>query len=106
MSSSLTQSSRTQVNTRNPLQWLLVAVQVAFAVTLLAGAGLLLRSFQELGRVSPGFDPDHVLTFHVSSSWNETADLKASTARVKRILDGVRALPGVELAATSITLPG
>ncbi|MGH9781499.1 MAG: ABC transporter permease, partial [Candidatus Acidiferrales bacterium] len=62
ISLSLAQASLTQVSTRNRLQWLLVSVQVALAVTLLAGAGLLLRSFQELGRVSPGFDPSHVLT--------------------------------------------
>ena len=54
LSGSLTQTSRSQVSARNPLQWVLVGVQVALAVTLLAGAGLLLRSFQELGRVSPG----------------------------------------------------
>jgi putative ABC transport system permease protein len=52
LSGSPTQVSRTQVSTRNPFQWLLVGVQVALAVTLLAGAGLLLRSFQALGRVS------------------------------------------------------
>ena len=88
------------------LQFALVAVQVAFAVTLLAGAGLLLRSFQELGRVSPGFDAERVLTFHVSSSWGETTDNKAILRVSNRILDGVRALPGVEQAATSLTLPG
>src|SRR2546430_5618974 len=81
VSSSLTQASRTQVSTRNPLQWLLVGVQVALAVTLLAGAGLLLRSFQELGRVSPGFDPRQVLTFHISGSYAETADWKGLTDR-------------------------
>ncbi len=106
LSGSLAESGRSQVSGRNGLQFALVAVQVAFAVTLLAGAGLLLRSFQELGRVAPGFDPDRVLTFHVSSSWGETADSKASNARVTRILDAVRLLPGVEAVATSVTLPG
>jgi hypothetical protein len=42
-------------------------VQVALAVTLLAGAGLLLRSLQELGRVSRGFDSSHILTFQLSN---------------------------------------
>jgi hypothetical protein len=46
--------SRTQVSTRGSLQWRLVGSQVAFAVTLPVGEGLLLRSFEELGRVSPG----------------------------------------------------
>jgi putative ABC transport system permease protein len=102
---SLAQGSRTQVSARNPVQFLLVGVQVALAVTLLAGAGLLLRSFQELGRVLPGFDPTHVLTFHVSTTWGETAD-KGARQRANRILDLLRSVPGVEAAATSVALPG
>ncbi len=106
ISGSLAQASRTQVSGRHPLQWLLVGVQVALAVTLLAGAGLLLRSFQELGRVSPGFESSRVLTFHVSASWGETADMKGLTQKINRILDSLRALPGVEGTATSAGLPG
>jgi predicted permease len=106
LSGSLAQHSRTQVSARSPMQWILVGVQVALAVTLLFGAGLLLRSFHELGRVAPGFDPDHVLTLHISGSWAETTDMKALTQRVNRTLDTLRAVPGVEGAATSATLPG
>jgi putative ABC transport system permease protein len=106
LGSSLAQGSRTQVAGHNRVQFALVGVQVALAVTLLAGAGLLLRSFQELGRVSPGFDPQHVLTFHISSSWGETADFKGAKQRMNRILDGLRALPGVETAAVAFSLPG
>jgi predicted permease len=106
LAGSLAHGSRTQVSGRHPLQWLLVGVQVALAVTLLAGAGLLLRSFQELGRVSPGFESSRVLTFHVSASWGETADMKGLTQKLKRILDTLRALPGVEATATSAELPG
>src|SRR5437660_1279508 len=106
VSSSLTQASRTQVSTRNPLQWLLVGVQVALAVTLLTGAGLLLRSFQELGRVAPGFDASHVLTFHITGSYGETADMKALSNRIQTTLESLRSVPGIENAATSIFLPG
>lgn len=102
----LAHSSRTQVSARNPMQWILVGFQVALAVTLLFGAGLLLRSFQELGRVSPGFDVDHVLTLHISGSWGETQDMKGMAQRINRTLDALRAVPGVEAAATSATLPG
>jgi putative ABC transport system permease protein len=105
-SSSLAQTSRTQVSARNPLQWLLVGVQVALAVTLLAGAGLLLRSFEALGRVSPGFDPSHVLTFHISASYGETADWKGLTQRIDRTIDSLSNTPGVETAATAMALPG
>ena len=79
---------------------------MAFAVTLLAGAGLLVRSFQELGRVSPGFEPEHVLTFHISTTWGETADRNAGRQLVTRLLDGLRATPGIENAATGYSLPG
>ena len=92
----LAQGGRGQVSGRNPLQWLLVGSQVALAVLLLAGAGLLLRSFRELGRVSPGFDSAHVLTFHISGSWNETADYPGLIQRIDRTLDFLRALPGVQ----------
>lgn len=103
---SLAQASRTQVSGRNRLQWLLVGVQVALAVTLLSGAGLLVRSFEELGRVSPGFEMNHVLTFHVSASWGETADMPGLTQRIERMLAGLRSAAGVEDAATSAMLPG
>lgn len=103
---SLGRGSQMQVSARSPLQWILVGVQVAFAVTLLIGAGLLLRSFEKLGRAEPGFDPSHVLTLRVSASWGETADAKAMTQRVERRLNAIRQMPGVDAAATSLFLPG
>jgi putative ABC transport system permease protein len=106
LAGSLALAGRSQVGGRNPVQFVLVGVQVALAVTLLAGAGLLLRSFQELGRVSPGFDPSRVLTFHISTSWAETNDYKGSAQRLQRLLDALRSLPGIEAAASSVSLPG
>jgi putative ABC transport system permease protein len=102
----LAAGGRTQVSTRNPLQWVLVMVQVSFAVTLLIGAGLLLRSLQAIARVYPGFDPSHVLTIQVSGSWGETSDMTGVTQRIDRTLDALRWLPGVTDVATSATLPG
>jgi predicted permease len=103
---SLSRAGRTQVSARHSLQWLLVGVQVALSVTLLAGAGLLLRSFEELSRVDPGFDPARVLTFRVSGSYAETLDYDRLVQRINGTLDELRALPGVETAASSMTLPG
>ena len=102
----LSRGSRGSVSSGNRVQLSLVGVQVALAVALLAGAGLLIRSFQQLARVSPGFQAEHVLTFQTSSSWEETADNKTMKQRIDRILTALRALPGVEDAATSYTLPG
>jgi len=59
-----------------------------------------------LGRVAGGFDPDHVLTFRISASWGETGNLKASGQTVKRILEAVAAVPGVESSAATFLLPG
>ena len=106
LAGSLASSGRSQVSNRRPVQFVLVGVQVALAVTLLAGAGLLLRSFQALGKVSGGFDPNHVLTFRISASWGETANLKASGETVRRILESVAAVPGVESSAATFLLPG
>jgi putative ABC transport system permease protein len=103
---SLAASGRSQVSGRRPAQLVLVGVQIALAVTLLAGAGLLLRSFQELGRVARGLDPDHVLSFQISSSWGETANLKTAGQTIRRILEAVTTVPGVESSAVTFLLPG
>jgi predicted permease len=101
-----TYAGRTQVSSPGSLQWLLVGAQVALSVTLLAGAGLLVRSFQELSRVDPGFDAGSVLTFRMSGNWAETADDRRLVQRIDGTLDALRALPGVDTAATAVFLPG
>lgn len=106
LAASLGNAGRSQVSGRNPAQWVLVGVQVALAVTLLVGAGLLQRSLRELARVSPGFDPNHVLTLQISESYGETADMKKLTEVSKHILETLRTIPGVESAANVATLPG
>jgi putative ABC transport system permease protein len=80
---------------------------VALSVTLLMGAGLLVRTVHALARVEPGFEKSGVLTFRMSGSWGETADYPALVARVDRTIETLRALPGVEEAATTgWALPG
>lgn len=106
LSGSLSRGGRTQVSSAGPAQSMLVSVQVALAVCLLFGAGLLLRSFQALSEVSPGFDAAHVLAFRLTGGYGETADIPALRSRVNRTLDELRSLPGVEAAASSLTLPG
>jgi putative ABC transport system permease protein len=106
LAGSLAQTGRSQVSGRNPLQWLLVGVQVALAVTLLAGAGLLLRSFQELDRVTRGFDSSHILTFQLSINYGETSDIKKLRQFTDRVLETLRSTPGVESAAISVGVPG
>lgn len=106
ISSALSSIGRTQVAGRSRLQWTLVGVQVALAVVLLIGAGLLLRSFQELARVSPGFDPNHVLMLRISGNYGETGNQKKMFESRNRMLDGITTVPGVESAAISASVPG
>jgi putative ABC transport system permease protein len=106
LAQSLAANSRTQAPRRGTVQWLLVGVQITMAATLLIGAGLLMRSFEQLSRVHPGFDPSHVLTFQISGSWGETTDMPKVIQRIDRSLDAIRAIPGVEGASTAAMLPG
>jgi putative ABC transport system permease protein len=106
LSQSLSHSGRTQVSGQNFGQWMLVGVQVSLAVTLLIVSGLLLRSFQALGHVDPGFAADHVLTLRISGGWGETADMGKLAQRIDRDLDALRSVPGVQSAATAATIPG
>jgi putative ABC transport system permease protein len=99
----LARGGRGQIGGRHLLQQTLVATQIALAIVLLVGAGLLIRSFARLAQVSPGFDPAGVTTFRMSASWSESmASVVARQARTVRRLEDI---PGVEAAAVSQTLP-
>jgi putative ABC transport system permease protein len=104
--SALSRGGRTQVSARHSVQWLLVGVQMALAVTLLAAAGLLLRSVEALARVDPGFDPARVLAFRLSGNWIEEEDRNRLVQRIQGTLDEISVLPGVQTAATAWSLPG
>jgi len=76
----------------------LVTVQVAFAFMLLIGAGLLLASFRQILAVKPGFNSEHVLTGRVTPPNTRYKDDPALLSFADRLLDAVRAIPGVESA--------
>jgi len=84
---------------------LLVLAEVALAVSLLIGAGLLLRSFWELSKIDLGLDPKNVLTLRLSlpqASYPEPTDV---TRFYDRILERVRGLPAVRSAGAVRMLP-
>ena len=82
---------------------LLVVAEVALALILLVGAGLLLRSLQHLFAISPGFDSSNLLTMQVQTS--RRFDRVTTQNFFDRALDAVREVPGVEAAALSSQLP-
>jgi predicted permease len=83
----------------------LVATQIALALMLLVGSGLMARSFVELRRVDPGIDAENVLTFNLAQIPNEIEDAERAAGFFQRLLDNVRGLPGVVEAGASTSLP-
>ncbi len=87
----------------------LVVAQMALALVLLAGSGLMIRSFQALRAVDPGFtDPEEVLTFRVTIPSAEVQGWEEFTLAFREMLRGIQAIPGVESASftSAITMDG
>lgn len=83
----------------------LAVAEVALSLTLLVGAGLMIRSLAQLANVSPGFDPDNVLTGRIMLSNVTYEDIKARTLFVDQAIDKLNAVPGVESAAFVAPMP-
>ncbi|MBR9990331.1 MAG: ABC transporter permease, partial [Gemmatimonadetes bacterium] len=86
----------------------LIIAEVALAVLLVIGAGLMARSFLALRSVDPGFDPDHVLTVAMQINYSGVPDEEIVQFLVQRredILERVRELPGVEHAGMINVFP-
>ncbi|WP_224361226.1 ABC transporter permease [Hyalangium versicolor] len=84
---------------------LLVAGQVALSLILLVGAGMLLQSFWRLQQVDPGFQPEQVLMLELTTPRPQTTRPEQVLATSQRLVDEVRALPGVIGAGTINLLP-
>lgn len=83
----------------------LVVAEVAFAVLLVIGAGLLMRSLYALSHVDPGFRAEQILTARITPNQTYCADAERCVAFYRALLDKVRAIPGVSGAALVNTLP-
>jgi predicted permease len=102
----LKEGGRTSVaGSRGRMRGALIVSQVALALVLLAGAGLLLRSFLVLSSVEPGFVAEKGVAMQISLPQEKYSDVERRLAFFDRALDRVRALPGVEVAGVSTSLP-
>jgi len=91
---------------RNRARSLLTVTQVALALVLLVSSGLLMRSFRALRAVEPGFrEPEEILTFHVFVPPAEQADGRQAVDTLRRVVEEIRALPGVASVAAVSSLP-
>jgi predicted permease len=99
-----TRGTRTRRET-TAMKRFIVAAEVALAVTLLTGAGLLIRSFRELMAVDTGFKPDHVVTMKVLLPERTYDSVSKVRAFGQQLEERMRAIPGVRVAAYGNAVP-
>jgi predicted permease len=97
--------SMSQSKDRHRVTGALVVVQVALALVLLVGAGLMIRTFQALRHVDPGFDPKDALTFRIFVPPPLVKDSEAVMRLEQGILEHLRAIPGVISAGITTMIP-
>ncbi len=107
LSSSLREGGRsgTAGRARRHVRNVLVAAQMALALVVLAGSGLLVRTFQNLNAVRPGFDAGHVSTYWMSLPAARAKSDSAVTRFYTQLTDRVAKLPGVESVGIASRLP-
>ncbi|HME00955.1 MAG TPA: ABC transporter permease [Terriglobia bacterium] len=103
----LKQGSRAVSSARSHhrLRGLLVVLEMALSLTLLAGAGLLLVSFVQLRSVNPGFDPRHLWALQLSLAGEKYKTTAAVWSFDQKLLARLRSLPGVTSVASTSNLP-
>ncbi|HEU4586749.1 MAG TPA: ABC transporter permease [Gemmatimonadaceae bacterium] len=90
---------------RHTVRGTLVVAQVALAVVLLAAAGVMLRSFERLRSVRPGFDATGVIALDISLPFARYSDYRSTSAFYRDLQSRVASLPGVEAVGATRVLP-
>lgn len=83
---------------------IVVGVEVALAYVLLIGCGLMVRSFMELQRIDPGFDPRGLLTFQVQTDRNLQKPEERAVA-TRQLEEKLRAIPGIQSVTAAVPFP-
>jgi putative ABC transport system permease protein len=106
LAGSLKEGGRTTAGRlRHRMRTALVVAEVALSFMLLAGAGLLIRSFDRLASVNPGVDTTHVLAMDLPMSMAKNTNSATLTNYLREITDNVRSVPGVRDAAITSAVP-
>src|SRR6266542_2382067 len=83
----------------------LIVIEVAMALVLLVGAGLLIKSFRRLQEIDPGFDPRNLLTMRLFLPQSKYAEPQQRQAFFEQALKRIESLPGVQAVGTSTWIP-
>jgi predicted permease len=105
LQSGLKEGGRNLAGGHRRTQNLLVVLQVALALVLLTGGGLLFRTIRNLWAVNPGFDAQRVLTFQVGLSRPLVDTSPKVRAAYRELTDSIRRIPGVEAADITALVP-
>ncbi|PYV39773.1 MAG: hypothetical protein DMG06_22235 [Acidobacteria bacterium] len=95
----------TSSHERHRLRGILVVCELALALVLLTGSGLLIRSFLRLTRIDPGFNPRNVLTLRLSLPLNRYREANQQRGFFQELIERVQALPGVSSVGVTSVLP-
>ncbi|ABF43284.1 ABC efflux pump, inner membrane subunit [Candidatus Koribacter versatilis Ellin345] len=107
ISEALRENARTATASRSPLRSFLVTAELALALILLAGAGLLIKGFLRLRSVDPGFNPSNVMTMYLQLPGTRYPKIPSQNVFRRELLARINAFPGVEAAMiTDLPLAG
>jgi putative ABC transport system permease protein len=101
----LTAGARGHIGGRSRFRAALVVADLTLALVLLAGAGLMLRTVSALAAADPGFNPERILSLQFSLVGRAYAEDPAVVTFQNRLLEKLRAMPGVEAAAVADQIP-
>ncbi len=105
LQSDLKEGGRGSTSSHQRTQDMLVIAQFALALVLLSAAGLLFRTIRNLWSVNPGFETQHIITFHVGLSPSLTQTPSATRAAYRQLTARIRALPGIQEAGLTALVP-
>jgi putative ABC transport system permease protein len=98
----LKQGGRTTIHRRQRLQHALIVTELALTLVLLVGAGLMMRSLQNLWKVDPGFNPEDVLFFYTGLSPQRASSPEKTRASFLDLNNMLTAIPSVEAASVQV----
>jgi predicted permease len=102
LQAALNEGGRGASGVRHRLQSVFAAAEIAMALVLLIGAGLMVRSLEALWRVDQGFNPQHAVTFNLAMPATPATTAAETRARLRQFDEAMRSIPGVQ--AVSVTL--